>query len=77
MIETKHRVTILETAKDRLTLEIDGKTVSADWRALSPRLAEAPQVAREAIEVSPAGYGLHWPLVDEDLSIDEILRDFA
>ena len=77
MIETKHRVTIVGTGEDRLTLEIDGRTVSAEWRALSPRLAEAPQVAREAIEVSPASYGLHWPLVDEDLSIDGILRDFA
>ena len=77
MIETKHRVTIVGTGEDRLTLEIDGRKVSAEWRALSPRLAEAPQVAREAIEVSPAGYGLHWPLVDEDLSIDGILRDFA
>ena len=77
MIETKHRVTIVETGDDRLTLEIDGKTVSAEWGELSPRLAKAPQVAREAIEISPAGYGLHWPLVDEDLSIDGILRDFA
>jgi hypothetical protein len=77
MIETKHRVTIVERREHRLTLEIDGKTVSADWRALSPRLAEAPHVARKAIEVSPTGYGLHWPLVDEDLSIDGILRDFA
>lgn len=77
MIVTKHKVRVLDTGEDRLTLEIDGKTVSADWRALSPRLAEAPQVAREAIEVSPAGYGLHWPLVDEDLSIDGILREFA
>ena len=25
---------------------------------------------RERIEVSPSGYGLHWPEVDEDLSID-------
>jgi hypothetical protein len=34
-------------------------------------------IARDTIEVSPAGYGLHWPLVDEDLSIDGILRDFS
>lgn len=77
MIETKHRVTIVETGEERLTLDIDGKTVSAEWRTLSPRLGEAPQLARELIEVSPAGYGLHWPLVDEDLSIDGILRDFS
>jgi len=77
MIETRHQVRVAVVDQERLTLEIDGRTVSADWKALSSRLADAPQVAREAIEVSPAGYGLHWPLVDEDLSIDGILRDFG
>lgn len=77
MIETKHRVKIVSVDQDRLTLEIDGKIVSAEWNELSRRLSEAPRVARESIVISPAGYGLHWPLVDEDLSIEGILRDFA
>ncbi|MDA3947724.1 MAG: DUF2442 domain-containing protein [Spirochaeta sp.] len=77
MIETKHRVTIVSADEDRLTLEIDGEVVSAGWGELSVRLAEAPAVARQSIVISPAGYGLHWPLVDEDLSIDGILRDFG
>nr|WP_253276482.1 DUF2442 domain-containing protein [Synechococcus sp. PCC 6312] len=25
-------------------------------------------------QVSPAGYGIHWPLIDEDLSINGLLR---
>ncbi len=25
-------------------------------------------------ELSPGGYGIHWPLVDEDLSINGLLR---
>ncbi len=77
MIETKHRVRIVSVDDNKLTLEIDGKIVSAEWKELSARLAEAPRVARESIVDSAAGYGLHWPLVDEDLSIDGILRDFA
>jgi hypothetical protein len=77
MIETKHRVMIVSTNEDGLTLKIDGKVVSAGWGDLSARLAEAPQVARQSIVISPTGYGLHWPLVDEDLSVDGILRDFG
>jgi len=77
MIETKHRVTIVSTNEDGLTLKIDGKVVSAGWRDLSKRLAEAPHVARQSIVISPTGYGLRWPLVDEDLSVDGILRDFG
>ncbi|MFP4067914.1 MAG: DUF2442 domain-containing protein [Spirochaetaceae bacterium] len=77
MIETTHQVKIVTVNENVLTLEVDGKTVSARWEQLSRRLADAPQVARESIEISSAGYGLHWPLVDEDLSIDGILADFA
>ena len=35
--------------------------------AAYPRLAEASDEARAVIEVSP--FGLHWPELDEDLSI--------
>ncbi len=27
----------------------------------------------EHFEVSPAGYGIHWPEIDEDLSIDALI----
>jgi hypothetical protein len=26
------------------------------------------------MEVSPSGYGLHWPLIDEDLAITPLLK---
>lgn len=77
MTETKHRVTIQAISDDRLTLVVDGTLISAEWSMLSERLSRAPLAAREVIEISSAGYGLHWPLVDEDLSIDGILRDFG
>lgn len=70
MIETKHQVTIESVDEDRLTIQIDGEIVSAEWKNLSDRLAKAHMVARESIVISPAGYGLHWPLVEEDLSVD-------
>ena len=28
---------------------------------------------RNNFEVSPSGYGIHWPLIDEDLSIDGLI----
>lgn len=77
MTETQHNVRILKTTGEALEVEIDGRMLSLPWSELSKRLATAPKVARETIEVSPAGYGLHWPLVDEDLSIEGILRDFG
>lgn len=40
-----------------------------------PRLAAANQEQRSHIELSPLG--LHWPQIDEDLSIRGLLRDHA
>lgn len=77
MIETRHTVRVVETTHEHLRLNVDGREITVSWANLSSRLESAPQVARETIEVSPAGYGLHWPLVDEDLSIDGILRNFS
>jgi hypothetical protein len=36
-------------------------------------LRNATQEQRENLEISPAGYGIHWPDVDEDLSIDGLI----
>jgi hypothetical protein len=36
-------------------------------------LANASETERKKYEISPSGYGIHWPLIDEDLSIDGLL----
>jgi hypothetical protein len=56
-----------------LHLDVDGKSYQIDLARQSPRLAHATQAQREQIEVSPSGYGLHWPAVDEDLSVDGLI----
>lgn len=56
-----------------MLLQVDGKKYEIDIAELSGRLASATQDQRERFEVSPAGYGLHWPDVDEDLSIDGLI----
>jgi hypothetical protein len=38
-----------------------------------PRLAKATDTERENMELSPMG--IHWPELDEDLSIRGLLRD--
>jgi hypothetical protein len=36
-------------------------------------LSDAPEVAREAVEVAGIGYGLHWRDIDLDLSVPALL----
>lgn len=77
MTGTTHEVRVVTMDTDELVLEVDGREIRAAWETLSARLGSAPQLARETIEISPADYGLHWPLVDEDLSVNGFLRDFG
>ena len=51
----------------------DGRRISAplDW---FPRLASAPPDKRTVWEPAAAGHGIHWPLLDEDLSVEGLLR---
>lgn len=56
-----------------LHLEVDGQAYEVDLSGQSHRLARATQEQRENIEITPSGYGLHWPDIDEDLSIDGLM----
>ncbi len=54
-------------------LRVDGKDYQIDIAGESERLRNATQQQRENFEISPAGYGIHWPDLDEDLSIDGLI----
>ena len=68
-----HDVKEVVVAAGRLRLEIDGRTLSFPLAELSDRLAAATLEQQQVFEVSPSGYGIHWPLIDEDLSIDGLI----
>ena len=68
-----HDVEILSFAGPVVRLRIDGKDYEFDLLKQSDRLAKASQEQREHVEISPGGYGLHWPDVDEDLSVDGLI----
>ena len=40
----------------------------------SPSLARASETERCWIEVLPSGYGIHWPLIDEDLAVGPLVK---
>jgi hypothetical protein len=40
------------------------------------KLYEAEQKEREAFKVICSGYGISWPLIDEDLSVDGIIKSY-
>jgi hypothetical protein len=56
-----------------MTLRVDGREYRIDVTKHSARLARATQQQREKFEISASGYGIHWPEVDEDLSVDGLI----
>jgi hypothetical protein len=69
-----HNIKNIRFEFDHIIIEVDDQTREFDLEGISPRLAMASEVERNTFEISPSGYGIHWPLIDEDLSIDAILR---
>lgn len=68
------RVKDVHIDEDHLSVDLmDGRTITVPlvWY---PRLHDATPEERSVWELSAAGYGIHWPLVDEDLSSEALLR---
>lgn len=76
MIAT-HTIETVHFNQDFIILNIDGNELRIPLDKLSGRLKSATGAERAMYKISPSGYGIHWPLIDEDLSIDGILRDFG
>jgi len=68
-----HDVQQLLFIENELMLTVDGETRRFALSEISLKLAKATPAERERYEISPSGYGIHWPLIDEDLSIDGLL----
>ncbi len=68
-----HEIGGLFFENDCMRMQIDGREYAFDLKKTSPRLLHASAEQRAVYEVSPSGYGIHWPLIDEDLSIDGLL----
>jgi hypothetical protein len=68
-----HEVKVVSFSGDRMRLVVDGREYEINIPKHSRRLAEASPEQRKHFVVSPSGYGIHWPDLDEDLSIDGLI----
>lgn len=67
------RARVIEVTADLIIAHlIDGRTISVPL-AWSWRLAEATPEQREHYEIIGDGTGVHWPDIDEDISVEGML----
>jgi hypothetical protein len=73
-LKTNGRVEAVYFTRDSLVVNLtDGRTISVPltWY---PKLLKASPKERAHWEICGGGYGIHWPEIDEDLSIEGLLR---
>ncbi len=67
------RIIIVTVTDDTLSVDLeDGRTISVPigWY---PRLAHGTASERGNFQISGAGYGLHWPDLDEDIGVEGLM----
>ena len=67
------RIVTVTVTDDTLSADLeDGRTISVPlgWY---PRLANGIPAERANFQISGAGYGVHWPDLDEDIGVEGLL----
>ena len=63
----------ITTDDEALSIALSDRIVRIPWQQCSDRLAKATTQQRSDAELSPGGYGIHWPQLDEDLSVNGLV----
>lgn len=65
----------VEVRTDELVVHLDDGRTIATPLAWYPRLLHATEVEREHFRIVGRGIGIHWPDLDEDVSVAGMLAD--
>jgi hypothetical protein len=73
-IRSGERITDVRFTEDTMAVELaDGRTIIVPLAGYPRLLRAAPEQLRNW-RIAGAGYGIHWPDLDEDLSVEGMLR---
>lgn len=70
----QHDVQSIAFEGEWMVLSVDGRIYRLPLAQVSKRLASASEAERQMYRVSPSGYGIHWFALDEDLSINGLIK---
>ncbi len=57
---------------DMIIIQGEKKSIKTALSTISQKLMYASNIERNTFEISPSGTGVHWPLIDEDLSFPNL-----
>jgi len=64
----------IQFTKETLLIKIDNIIHQLDLKVISNKLLKASEEERNNYIISPANYGIHWPMIDEDISLNILLQ---
>ena len=62
-----------DAAREKIVIALSNGAEFSLPTHLAQGLAGAPAEALSRIEITPSGFGLHWPMLDTDLSVASLL----
>ncbi len=68
------KITSVSFNGDIFIVIADGIKYNWNVKEVSGRLSSASQADRNNFIISPSGYGIHWPALDEDISLSGLLK---
>ena len=71
--DQKNKIQSIQFNADEMLIEMDGIQYKVELKNVSSKLLNATNEERMHFEISPSHYGIHWPLIDEDLSIKNLI----
>lgn len=73
-VDTDARIREVRVSNDRITAHlVDGRVISVPL-AWSWRLSDATPAQRRNFEIIAGDQGVHWPDIDEDISVEGMLH---
>jgi hypothetical protein len=60
--------------EDWMILIADNQTIKLKLKDISEKLSKATEEQLKDYKISPSGYGINWRLLDEDLSVNGLLK---
>jgi hypothetical protein len=73
-MKISYHISDINFIDDRMIITVDENDISVEIAHISEKLLAASAIERSIYKISPSGYEIHWPLIDEDISINELIK---
>jgi hypothetical protein len=75
-MEKAYHIEFIRFENDYLIMKADDILIKIKLEDISDKLVNATERERNDFKISPSGYGIHWRQLDEDLSVNGLIRTY-